>query len=58
MKTAIDILISDKSLREAGIDNRKILDLSLDALSDLYNRFGLEFDCGYNPQMITNGTRN
>ncbi len=58
MKTAIDIQISDKSLKEAGIDYRQILDASLEALSDLYDRHNLDFDCGYNPQMVTNGIRN
>lgn len=58
MKTAIDIQISDKSLKEAGLDYRKILDESLKALSVLYDRYNLDFDCGYNPMMITNGIRN
>ena len=58
MKTAIDIQISDKSLKESGLDYRQILDASLEALSCLYDKYGLDFDCGYNPQMITNGIRN
>lgn len=58
MKTAIDIQISDKSLKEAGLNNRQILDASLEALSNLFDKYNLDFDCGYNPQMITNGTRN
>ena len=58
MKTFIDVQISDKSLKEAEIDYRKILDESLEVLSNLYDRYNLDFDCGYNPQMITNGFRN
>ena len=58
MKTFIDIQITDKSLKEAGLDYRKILDESLEVLSVLYDRYNLDFDCGYNPQMITNGIRN
>lgn len=58
MKTAIDVQITDKSLKEAGLDYRQILDASLEVLSDLYDKYNLDFDCGYNPQMITNGIRN
>lgn len=58
MKTSIDIQIADKSLKEAGLDYRKILDESLEVLSDLYDKYNLDFDCGYNPQLITNGIRN
>lgn len=58
MKTSIDIQISDKSLKEAGIDYKWILDASLEVLSDLFDKYNLDFDCGYNPQMITGGTRN
>ena len=58
MKTAIDVQITDKSLREAGLDYRQILDASLEVLSDLYDKYNLDFDCGYNPMMITNGIRN
>ena len=58
MKTSIDIQITDKSLKEAGIDYKWILDASLEVLAHLYDRHNLDFDCGYNPQMITNGTRN
>lgn len=58
MKTAIDIQITEKSLLEARLTYRQILDASLDALSNLYDRHNLDFDCGYNPQMITDGTRN
>ena len=58
MKTAIDIQISDKSLKEAGINYEQILDASLEALAHLYNRHNLDFDCGYNPKMITSGIRN
>lgn len=58
MKTSIVIQISDKSLKENGLDYQQILDASLEALANLYNSHNLEFDCGYNPQMITNGTRN
>ncbi len=58
MKTAIDVQITDKSLKEAGLDYRQILDASLGVLSDLYDKYNLDFDCGYNPQMITNGIRN
>lgn len=58
MKTFINIQITEKSLNEAGLDRRKILDESLEILSALYDRYNLDFDCGYNPQMITNGFRN
>lgn len=58
MKTAIGVQITDKSLKEAGLDYMQILDASLKVLSDLYDKYNLDFDCGYNPQMITNGTRN
>ena len=58
MKTSIDIQITDKSLKEAGLDYRKILDESLDVLSALYDKYDLDFDCGYDPQTITNGIRN
>jgi len=58
MKTAIDVQITDKSLMNAGLDYRKILDESLEVLSALYDRYDLDFDCGYNPQMITSGIRN
>ena len=58
MKTSIDIQISDKSLNEAGLNYRQILDASLEVLSDLFDKYNLDFDCGYNPQMITNGIRN
>lgn len=58
MKTSIVVQISDKSLKEAGIDYKWILDASLEALANLYNRHNLDFDCGYNPQIITNGIRN
>lgn len=58
MKTAIDVQITDKSLTNAGLDYRRILDASLEALSHLYDKYNLDFDCGYNPQMITNGIRN
>ena len=39
MKTAIDVQITDKSLREAGLDYRQILDASLEVLSDLYDKY-------------------
>lgn len=58
MKTSIDIQISDKSLNEARLNYRKILNESLEVLSVLYDKYNLDFDCGYNPQMITNGIRN
>lgn len=58
MKTAIDVQITDKSLKEAGLNYRQILDASLEVLSDLYDKYNLEFDCGYNPQWIANGIRN
>lgn len=58
MKTSIVIQISDNSLNKAGLDYKKILDASLEALASLYNKHNLNFDCGYDPQMITNGTRN
>ena len=58
MKTSIDIQISDKSLEEAGIDYKWILDASLEVLAHLYDKYNLDFDCGYNPQMITDGIRN
>lgn len=58
MKTFIDIQISDKSLKEAGINYKQILDASLEELAHLYDRYNLNFDCGYNPEMITDGTRN
>lgn len=58
MKISIDIQISDKSLKEAGMNYEQILDVSLEVLAHLYNRYNLDFGCGYNPKMITNGIRN
>ena len=58
MKISIDIQITDESLKKAGLNNRQILDASLEVLSDLFDKYDLDFDCGYNPQLITNGIRN
>jgi hypothetical protein len=53
MKTCIVVDIDQDSLRKADMSDRQVLDMTLDTLSRLYNRCGLEFDCGYNPQYIS-----
>lgn len=58
MKTAIDVQITDESLKAAGLTYDQILDTSLEELENLYVRYNLEFDCGYNPLLVTNGIRN
>lgn len=58
MKAEIVINIDDKSLVESGLSSAVILDITLDRLVDLYNQYNLDFDCGYNPQLVTNGKTN
>lgn len=54
MKAYICIEITDDSIKGANMTYEDILDASLGVLSDLYREKNLEFDCGYNPQMVTN----
>ena len=53
MKTSIVIDIDQDSLRNANMSDTQVLDMTLEALSNLYDRHGLEFDCGYNPEYIS-----
>lgn len=52
MKLALMINIDDKSLEGS---KEEILNRSLEVLANLYDQYGLDYDIGYNPQLITNG---
>lgn len=54
MKTYLCIEITDDSIKDANMTYTDVLNASLDVLSDLYREKNLVFDCGYNPQLVTN----
>lgn len=53
MKAYICIEVTDDSIKSANMTYEDILDASLGVLSDLYREKNLVFDCGYNPQIVT-----
>lgn len=58
MRTAILIDIDDNSLKKQGYTYKEILNKTLDKLSDLYSDLELNFDCGYNPETVTDSSIN
>lgn len=53
MKTAIVVKIDDGTLRDAELSREEILGQTLLVIAALYKKYNLSFDCGYNPNMIT-----
>lgn len=54
MKTAIVIKIDDKSLESAGLTKEAVMQIALETIAREFDSFGLDYDCGYNPQLVTN----
>lgn len=44
----------DVDEKETTLSKKEILDIGLEAIAEAYERLGIYYDIGYNPQLITN----
>lgn len=58
MRATILINIDEEYIKRKNLTYKEILSKTLDSLSELYDSLDLSFDCGYNPELITNGSIN
>lgn len=58
MRTSIVVKIDDASLKKAEFSRKEVLAYILQAISGVCETLNLDYDCGYNPELITDDNVN
>ena len=54
MRVSLLIDIDGQSLYNAHLAKESIMPMTLETLAEIYESYSLDYDCGFNPEQITN----